>query len=149
MNTEYRTLPQGKKTVLIIDDDPVLRDALSMVLEEYEFEVFEAENGMQGCAIAFEEIPSLIICDVRMNEMHGYATVQLIRENPRTEHIPVILMTGYASMMGQRRGEQAGADFYLAKPFRASELAYLLQKVEVREQNISDSPDVILDIRPR
>lgn len=116
-------------TVLIIDDESVLRENLRDALAEYGFRVLEASNGAEGVALALAEDPAFILCDVKMPRMDGYAAVQALRTFPQTAHIPIILMTACASDHGRRRGEQSGASHYLAKPFTLATLAKAVQKV--------------------
>ncbi len=132
-----------KGTVLVIDDDTLLRQTIRFVLESKEYTVLEAPDGHQGFLLAQQRVPDFVLLDVRMSEMHGYATAQALKEEPLLCHIPIILMTGFASDLGRKRGRNAGADYYLAKPFSASSLLNLLAAIPAQHNAVRFSPDVL------
>jgi two-component system, sensor histidine kinase and response regulator len=103
--------------ILIIDDEEWLREMVNMALREKGFEVIEAPNGVVGIEMARKELPDLILCDVNMDKVNGYATLSSLRDQPTTASIPFILMTGLADNAGMRHGMELGADDYLPKPF--------------------------------
>jgi len=103
--------------ILVIDDEEWLREMVNMALCQKGFEVIEAENGGEGIEIARKELPDLILCDVNMEKVNGYATLSSLRDSPATASIPFILMTGLADNAGMRHGMELGADDYLPKPF--------------------------------
>jgi len=105
------------RRILVIDDEEPLRDMVRLALDQKGFEVLEAENGMTGVEKARRELPDLILCDVNMEKMNGYATLSALRTEPTTAGIPFILMTGLADNAGMRHGMELGADDYLPKPF--------------------------------
>ncbi|MDZ4700607.1 MAG: response regulator [Rhodothermales bacterium] len=121
---------QGKdarrQRVLIIDDDRTFREVVGHLLRQLNYEVFTAEDGAQGYDAAAKNLPDVILCDVHMKGMHGYATTEAIKENPDLNSIPIVMVTGSASRLGEMRGRNSGADYYLAKPVRASELTEIL-----------------------
>jgi two-component system sensor histidine kinase/response regulator len=105
------------KTILIIDDEEWLREMVNIALSQNGFEVIEAANGAAGIVLARKELPDLILCDVNMDKVNGYATLSSLRDAPATASIPFILMTGLADNAGMRHGMELGADDYLPKPF--------------------------------
>lgn len=128
--------------ILLIDDDELFRDTVKFVLEKDRHTVFAASDGEEGLRIAEDEQPNLVLCDVHMKNMHGYATVQLLKGKSGTARIPVIMMTGRASAYGERRSEMAGADYYLAKPFSIEELVTTVDRA-LSEHSKGWSNDVI------
>jgi two-component system sensor histidine kinase/response regulator len=113
------------KTILVIEDDPSVRDNIADILEltdDYEFSVKTAENGQEGLAIATELCPDLIICDVMMPGLSGYDVLQTLRQQETTSNIPLIFLTARVERDDQRLGMELGADDYLTKPFTAKEL---------------------------
>jgi signal transduction histidine kinase len=110
------------KKILVIDDEAELREMMVVALQQRGFEVAEATDGITGVELARAEIPDLILCDVNMGEMNGYAALSALRSQPATNSIPFILMTGMADNAGMRQGMELGADDYLAKPFTISDL---------------------------
>src|SRR5437016_11876061 len=103
--------------ILIIDDEEWLREKVHVALHQQGFVVIEAPDGTMGIELARKELPDLILCDVNMEKMDGYATLSSLRNEPATLSIPFILMTGLADNAGMRHGMELGADDYLPKPF--------------------------------
>jgi signal transduction histidine kinase len=87
-----------------------------------QYRVLKAANGFEGVRISAEVLPDVIISDVMMPEMDGYQLCREIRKDPRTMHIPIILLTARADMAMKIEGLEHGADDYLTKPFNAQEL---------------------------
>lgn len=132
--------------ILIIDDDPVFADTLEFVLQQHRHILIVANDGEEGVALAIECMPDIILCDVRMKQMHGYATVQALKKHPETSGIPVIMMTGYAtSPYGERRCLMSGADYYIAKPFTSSKLLETVNQALNSGVRLEFSKDLILD----
>jgi len=103
------------KTILVVDDEESLRKVIASKLTQRGYRVLQAENGLQGLETAREHLPDLIISDVYMENMNGFIMVEMLREDPPTATIPVIMMTGAAQGAG---AWQAHADIeYLEKGF--------------------------------
>jgi two-component system sensor histidine kinase/response regulator len=109
------------KTILVIDDDTSMRTFVSATLRPH-FKVATAGDGHSGLETALATQPHLILCDVNMKGLDGYATLFSLRRNPLTRDTPFILMTGEASTPGMRHGMDLGADDYLPKPFLPQQL---------------------------
>jgi CheY-like chemotaxis protein len=105
------------KKILVIDDEEWLREMVQMAMQQRGFEVTGAANGAAGVEMARALMPDLILCDVNMEKMDGYATLSALRNDPATAAIPFILMTGQADNEGMRHGMDLGANDYLPKPF--------------------------------
>lgn len=129
--------------ILIIDDDDLFVDTVSFVLKQQEYDVLTAADGKEGTELAEEHRPDLILCDVRMQNMHGYDTVATLRSRSKTQSIPIIMMTGYASPYGERRSQMAGADYYLAKPISVQDLTSAIDMALVQGARKGRSSDVI------
>lgn len=128
----------GMKKILVIDDEAGLREMVHAVLTRRGFAVIEAPDGREGVALARQQQPDLILCDINMQHMNGYLTLAALREDPATAAIPFILMTGYADPAGMRYGMELGADDYLPKPFTPEQLhaaveARLRKAQQIRE----------------
>src|SRR5882757_1758611 len=109
--------------ILVIDDEPWMREMIRLALEQQGFDVIEAANSVEGASKAHELLPDLILCDVNMDKAGaGYTTLAKLREDAATAAIPFILMTGMADSAGMRHGMELGADDYLPKPFKVDEL---------------------------
>ncbi|HSG46983.1 MAG TPA: response regulator, partial [Longimicrobiales bacterium] len=107
--------PHGE-LLLIIEDNPDMRAFLRQELEQT-YEILEASEGEAGLARAFETIPDLILTDVMMPGMDGHTVVRRLREDSRTSHIPIVMLTARASTENRIEGLESGVDEYLPKPF--------------------------------
>lgn len=111
----------GKK-VLVIDDTEEIRMIITESLNLYGFVTMSAEDGTTGVEMARKNPPDLIICDINMPNMDGYATLTALREEDITATIPFIFLSGASDKLNVRRGMELGADDYLTKPFTHKEL---------------------------
>ncbi|MDJ1505618.1 hybrid sensor histidine kinase/response regulator transcription factor [Xanthocytophaga agilis] len=112
-------LPGKKKgfpSLLLIEDDEEIRLFLREFFEK-EYRIFEAPNGKEGYNLALSCHPDLIISDIMMPEMSGIQLCRKLKENIRTSHIPVILLTARSGISSHKEGMEIGADAYLTKPF--------------------------------
>lgn len=107
----------NKKRVIVIDDDPLLRQMLSMFVEEMGYEVQAADNGKSGIQLALEHLPVLILLDIQMPEMSGYDTLAYLKKNKKVSSIPVIMVTAERELGVVERCLQAGAKDFIQKPF--------------------------------
>jgi CheY-like chemotaxis protein len=117
------------KSILVIDDNPDIRDNTAEILELAGYKTFTAENGKQGVELATREKPSVIVCDIMMPELDGYGVLHMLRKNPDTQNIPFIFLTAKTERSDFRKGMEMGADDYITKPFEDIEL---LNAVEIR-----------------
>jgi DNA-binding response OmpR family regulator len=108
--------------ILVIDDKEEIRALIKVVLNNYGFNVIEADNGTIGMQLLRSQKLDLVVCDINMPGMDGYQTLGAVRASSTTAPIPFILMTGLVSRDGFRRGMANGADDYLVKPFTTDEL---------------------------
>ncbi len=121
--------PAALKRILVIDDEPVMRQLVGESLRDRGYEVIEAGSGDLGIELARELLPELILCDVRMKGMSGFEVLAALRADPLTATIPFILMTGQddPAGSGMRQGMELGADDYLRKPFTLDSLHATLE----------------------
>lgn len=117
------------KKILIIEDNPDVRENTAEILELSNYEVITAENGKEGVKLANEILPDLIICDVMMPELDGFGVLRILGQNQLTNHIPFIFLTAKTEKADFRKGMNLGADDYITKPFDDVEL---LNAIEVR-----------------
>ncbi|MGK7872336.1 MAG: response regulator transcription factor [Xenococcaceae cyanobacterium] len=113
---------RDSKQLLLIDDDPNLILLVKDYLEFRGYEVITAENGREALEILERQIPDMIVCDVMMPEMDGYALVEHIRQEPRTNWIPVLFLSAKGQSQDRVKGLNTGADVYMVKPFEPEEL---------------------------
>ncbi len=117
------------KKILLIEDNPDVRENTAEILELANYKVLTAENGKIGVELAKKESPDLIICDIMMPELDGYGVLHVLSKNQVTADIPFIFLTAKSEKDDFRKGMNLGADDYLTKPF--DDLA-LLDAVEMR-----------------
>lgn len=124
--TERRIAPRPRPkghapTVLVVEDNPdMIRFLVALLASDYN--VLSAQNGRAGLRLATERRPDLIISDVMMPELSGFEMLELLRAQPGTAAIPLIFLTARGAAEDRVAGRAGGAETYLAKPFRSSEL---------------------------
>ena len=117
------------KRILVIDDEPYLRQALIDMLSFLGYEAVGANDGLRGLEMAIEQGPDLIIADVVMPHMDGYEFLEHIHDNPQTRTIPVILLSAVGACQAKRRGLSLGALRYMPKPVEVEELVSVVQGI--------------------
>jgi class 3 adenylate cyclase len=110
------------KKVLVIEDEPSIRNNIMLMLKVERYAAVGAENGRVGLEMARSDPPDLILCDVMMPEVDGFAVLDALRAEPRFAEIPFIFLTALDDRSSMRRGMNLGADDYLPKPFTRAEL---------------------------
>jgi class 3 adenylate cyclase len=108
--------------ILVADDDPDLRLVLGDILASQGYEVIVAQDGEDALAKAWSERPDLIVLDVMMPKLNGYAVCRLLKADRETAHIPVLMLTSLGDPDDRTKGLNLGADDYLPKPFHYNEL---------------------------
>jgi DNA-binding NarL/FixJ family response regulator len=125
------------KTILVIEDQPIMRHKTVTILKMEGYEVLEAAQGAEGIRLAHDELPDLILCDIMMPERDGYEVLQAVRLNRATATVPFIFFTAKGEKLDFRAGMNLGADDYLVKPTPRIEL---LEALEARfeRQRLND-----------
>mgnify|MGYP006269291789 CR=1 FL=1 len=111
-----------QKKLLLIDDDPNLILLVKDYLEFRGYVVITAENGREALEVLATDKPDMIICDVMMPEMDGYAFVEIVRKDPHISWIPVLFLSAKGQSQDRVKGLNTGADVYMVKPFEPEEL---------------------------
>ncbi len=122
------------KKILLIEDNPEVRENTSEILSLANYKVITAENGKIGVELAQQEKPDLIICDIMMPELDGYGVLHILSKKPETASIPFIFLTAKTEKTDIRKGMTLGADDYLTKPFDDTDL---LNAVESRLNRVA------------
>ena len=109
-------------TVMIVDDVPLNRSFVRMLLEERNYRIIEAEDGQKALDLIKKDMPDLILLDIVMPNLNGFETLKIIRGTPELQHLPVILVSTVEEFSSKREGFLIGADDYIVKPFKPEEL---------------------------
>ena len=134
---EAHSVIENLQSILIIDDNEDIRSYLGNQLE-VNYKILESDDGTDGFEVAVQELPDLIISDVMMPGMNGMELCKKIKDDERTCHIPVILLTAKADSENKIEGFEAGADYYVTKPFNSNIL-------ELRIKNILKAREMVRD----
>jgi CheY-like chemotaxis protein len=110
------------KTILIVEDEPKNMTLTKDILKISGYETIEAVDGRQGVEKAKSARPDLILMDIMMPKMDGYAACREIKADPATKNIPVIMLTAVGYDLNKRLAKQMGADGYVTKPFSRQQL---------------------------
>jgi YesN/AraC family two-component response regulator len=125
---------KDRSSLLLIEDNPEVVAYIRTCLEK-DYEIAVAENGEIGIHKAVEQIPDIIISDVMMPVKDGFAVTEFLKNDERTSHIPIVLLTAKADAESRLIGLTRGADAYLAKPFDKKELLVrLAQLIALRKK---------------
>ncbi len=108
--------------ILIIEDEPIIRENMVQTLELMGFDVVEASDGKQGIDLAFSNSPDLILCDIMMQYVDGFEVLRSIRSSTTMNHTPFVFISARFDHQLIQQCHEAGADDYLLKPFRTSQL---------------------------
>ena len=112
-----------ERCILVVDDDREIREIISFVLRRNGFEVIVANNGLQIQQVLQQRLPDLIILDVMMPGEDGYHLCRSLRDDPLTQHIPIMIMTAHTEDIYQRISRDVGASQHITKPFHPFDLA--------------------------
>ena len=114
--------------VLVVEDEPENRLLLGVILSSEGYEVVEAEDGPAALAAARNDPPALVLLDVMMPGMNGYAVLEALRADPSTRSIPVIMLTALAQCGDVEQAIRMGVAGYVTKPFEPAELLQVMDK---------------------
>ena len=151
---EKEAFDQRDMTLLIVDDEPRIRDLVRMNLELEHYRVIEASNGIEALKELRDNLPDLVVLDVMMPEMDGFETLKAIRE---VSTVPVVMLTVRQSEQDRIRGLDLGADDYIAKPYSPRELLSRIRALlrrslmapPARKTEIIVDPDLKIDFSRR
>lgn len=112
--------------VLVVDDDATIRSLLEVTFETEGLDVETARNGAEAVAAALAEPPAVVVLDVMMPVMDGWAAAERLRDDERTKDVPIVFLTARTQDDDLRRGRELGAVAYVTKPFDVADLAELV-----------------------
>ncbi len=131
--------------ILVVDDLPIVRKNLSLLLRLEGFTVLEAADGDEGLHKALTKHPDLIITDISLPKRSGLALLETLRQTPETATTPVILLSAHSDRETIRRGMEKGADDYITKPFKNYEIVRAVKRLLERRQKIQQQTEAKLE----
>ena len=132
---EHVDLRPKKTLALVVDDSITMRRVNRRVLESHDFEVITARDGVDAVEQMREHVPDLLLLDIEMPRMDGYQVAEHVRDDARLRHIPIVMITSRAGQKHRDRGKKAGANAYLSKPYKETELISEVKKLLSKETN--------------
>ena len=117
------------KTVLYVEDNEFNRKIVRQLLTVTTYRLLEATDGEEGVALAFDARPDLVLMDIQLPKLSGLDATRKIRQDPRTAHIPIIVVTSFALSGDDQKAIEAGASAYLAKPYSPRQMLELIRKL--------------------
>ncbi|HOB97953.1 MAG TPA: response regulator transcription factor [Verrucomicrobiota bacterium] len=130
-----------KARILVVDDEPDALELVEFNLRQAGYEVAGAEDGAEALEKARASMPDLIVLDVMLPEMSGIEVCKVLRRDPATAGIPIIMLTAKASEIDRVLGLELGADDYVTKPFSPRELVLRVKNVLQRHQQKVSRPE--------
>ena len=118
--------------ILVVEDNPKNLDLMLRILDVNGFKTLSATDGEEGIKVATEALPALILMDIQMPRVDGYAALATIRSQAATEAIPVIAVTGNATDHDRARAREAGFQSFVAKPYK---IDHLLEEIDLALRN--------------
>lgn len=125
---------QNSKKILVAEDEPDIRGLISFSLRYAGYSVVEALNGEEAVKKALEELPDLVLLDVRMPKLSGYEVCKLLKTQDSTRDIPVIFLSARGQEAEIKRGLELGAEEYILKPFAPDEFNRRVGSILERKQ---------------
>jgi len=129
-----------RKKILVVEDDPDQLEVVRFTLKNAGFAVGTATNGIEALKKAQTVSPDLIVLDVMMPELDGFAVCETLRGNPTTASIPVLMLTGLCCHISRLVAYESGATDYVIKPFEAEQLVLKVEKLLQQQSEASKSP---------
>lgn len=123
------------ETILVIEDETDVSDLIRYHLKKAKCRVLDAADGLQGFTVATEERPDAIILDVMLPKLNGFEVAKKLRADPRTESIPLLILSAKGESESRIKGLELGADDYLPKPFSPRELVLRIQALLRRKRS--------------
>ena len=121
-------MPPRMICVLVLEEDPVVRDCAAEVLTDDGYVVIQAAGGSSGIEQALRSPPDLVLCDLLMPGVDGFGVLARLRAEPATAHVPFIFITASTEVEDARLGYMLGADEYIRKPISGDELSALVAR---------------------
>jgi len=119
----------SNKTILNVEDNEYNLKIVRQLLSRTSYRLIEAVDGEQGVTTAHNALPDLILMDIQLPKVSGLEATRQLRADPKTAHIPIIVITSFALSGDSEKAKDAGASAYLAKPYSPRELLQMIRKL--------------------
>ena len=119
----------NSKTILYVEDNEFNLKMVRQLLSRTSYRLIEATDGETGVATALKEMPDLVLMDVQLPKLSGLDATRRLRGDPKTAHIPIIVVTSFALSGDDQKAKDAGASAYLAKPYSPRELLGMIRRL--------------------
>jgi two-component system cell cycle response regulator DivK len=119
----------SSKTILYVEDNEFNLKIVRQLLSRTSYRLIEAVDGEQGVATALRELPDLILMDIQLPKLSGLDATRMLRGDPKTAQVPIIVVTSFALSGDDKKAQDAGASAYLSKPYSPRELLAMIRKL--------------------
>jgi two-component system cell cycle response regulator DivK len=119
----------SSKTILYVEDNEFNLKIVRQLLSRTSYRLIESVDGEQGVETAQSELPDLILMDIQLPKLSGLDATRQLRADPKTAHIPIVVITSFALSGDSEKAKDAGASAYLAKPYSPRELLQMIRKL--------------------
>jgi len=133
----------AKPTILVVDDEEDIRELVTLNLEREGFQVTGVESGEQALARAREDMPALIVLDLMLPGIDGLEVCRKLKAQPKTQHIPVVMLTAKGEESDIVTGLELGADDYVTKPFSGKILVARVRRILRRKSEETDEETIL------
>jgi twitching motility two-component system response regulator PilG len=114
--------------VMVIDDSNTIRRTAEALLKKAGYEVYTATDGFEAMSVIADKEPDIVFVDIMMPRLDGYQTCQLIKNNKKFKHTPVVMLSSKDGLFDRARGRIAGSEEHINKPFTQEELIEVIDK---------------------
>ena len=128
---------ESRPLLLVVEDNDDIRQYIADAMGE-DYRIIQAADGLEGTMLAMEQIPDIIVSDIMMPKMNGIELTQRVKDDIRTSHIPIVLLTAKDSIEDKEEGYDSGADSYLTKPFSARLLQSRINNLLSTRRKLAD-----------
>lgn len=125
--------------VLVVEDSAVIRRLIEVCLRPANLDIVMREDGPSGLEAALHESPDLLVLDIGLPEMDGWEVLDRLRSDPKTQSLPVLVLTAHAEEESRRRADEGGADSFVTKPFQPNDFRQeVLSLLSMRSERTAD-----------
>lgn len=126
------------RKVMICDDEPFILESMCYIVKKEGFDLITAEDGQRVIEIVHNEMPDLMFLDISMPKLSGYEVCRLLKDNPDTMNIYIIMLTAHGQIADERQAREAGADEFMVKPFSPRAIQTKLHEILGNGKGVND-----------